>query len=81
MFCSVPRQLPSNASRVWQLLMCPLTVCGHAAQALLSKHFNTKYEEVVPDERLIFGDYLVPGADPKVCRVKEQACHCSPWDS
>lgn len=35
-------------------------------QMLLTTRFSTSYEEVVPTERLVYGDYLVPGADPKV---------------
>lgn len=34
--------------------------------ALLGKHFSLRYEDVVTSERLIFGDFLVPGADPKI---------------
>lgn len=33
---------------------------------LLSSFFQTTYNEVVPYERLIYGDYLVPGADPRI---------------
>ena len=33
---------------------------------LLRTHFEQGYDEVVPMERLIYGDYLVPGADPRV---------------
>jgi hypothetical protein len=31
--------------------------------ALLQRYFGTSYQEVAPQERLIFGDYLSPGAD------------------
>ncbi|WIA11828.1 hypothetical protein OEZ85_011917 [Tetradesmus obliquus] len=33
---------------------------------LLQKHFGLDYSQVVSQERLIYGDYLVPGAEPKV---------------
>ncbi|GMH32802.1 hypothetical protein BSKO_00636 [Bryopsis sp. KO-2023] len=33
---------------------------------LLEKHFSLKYQNVVTADRLIYGDYLIPGADPKV---------------
>jgi hypothetical protein len=29
----------------------------------LQRHFGTSYQEVAPQERLIYGDYLAPGAD------------------
>lgn len=32
----------------------------------LGKHFNMEWERVVTNERLIYGDYMIPGADPKV---------------
>jgi dynein heavy chain len=35
---------------------------------LLHKHFGLEYGQVVNQERLIYGDYLVPGAEPKVRR-------------
>lgn len=38
-----------------------------AQSGLLESAFNTKYSEVVTSERLIFGDFMVPGADPKLC--------------
>lgn len=34
--------------------------------SLLQKHFGLAYSQVVSHERLIYGDYLVPGADLKV---------------
>ncbi|GAX80571.1 hypothetical protein CEUSTIGMA_g8008.t1 [Chlamydomonas eustigma] len=37
-----------------------------AQNALLEGHFSTKYEEVVTSERLVFGDFMIPGADPKL---------------
>jgi len=33
---------------------------------LVVTHFDRKYEDVVTTERIIYGDYMVPGADPKV---------------
>ncbi|KAL0019092.1 hypothetical protein WJX77_000912 [Trebouxia sp. C0004] len=33
---------------------------------LLGKHFNSQLQEVLTTDRLVFGDYLVPGADPRV---------------
>jgi hypothetical protein len=35
-------------------------------ERLLGGHFGTTWEEVVGEERLIYGDFLVPGAEPKV---------------
>ncbi|KAK9803422.1 hypothetical protein WJX72_010826 [[Myrmecia] bisecta] len=32
---------------------------------LLMKHFNKTWDEVTPSERIIYGDYIVPGADPR----------------
>ena len=32
-----------------------------AQGSLLEKYFSTKYEEVVTAERLVFGDFMVPG--------------------
>ena len=34
--------------------------------AMLSKHMSREWGDVVDVDRLIFGDYMVPGADPKV---------------
>ena len=33
---------------------------------LLDRHFGRQYTDVVKSERVLFGDYLVPGADPRV---------------
>jgi dynein heavy chain len=33
---------------------------------LLHKHFDLDYGQIVTQERLVYGDYLVPGAEPKV---------------
>jgi hypothetical protein len=33
--------------------------------ALLQRHFGTSYQEVVPQERLVYGDYLSPGAEAR----------------
>ncbi|KAF5829736.1 dynein heavy chain and region D6 of dynein motor-domain-containing protein [Dunaliella salina] len=33
---------------------------------LLDKHFKLGYEDIVPQGRLIYGDFLIPGADPKI---------------
>eukprot|EP00798_Chlamydomonas_sp_ICE-L_P022533 gene22533-29660_t len=39
----------------------------NAQNKLLGSHFHTDYETtVVPCERLIFGDFMIPGADPKI---------------
>ncbi|GBF98747.1 dynein heavy chain axonemal [Raphidocelis subcapitata] len=35
-------------------------------ERLLGSHFGTNWEDVVGPERLIYGDFLVPGAEPKV---------------
>ncbi|EFJ44216.1 dynein heavy chain 2 [Volvox carteri f. nagariensis] len=35
-------------------------------ETLLRQHFNCAYGDVVTSERLIFGDFMVPGADPRV---------------
>eukprot|EP00741_Cyanophora_paradoxa_P002452 tig00000076_g2377.t1 len=32
----------------------------------MRKHFSMEWDDVVTTERLIYGDFLVPGADPKV---------------
>jgi hypothetical protein len=37
---------------------------------LLADYFKADYESVVPQPRLIYGDYLVPGAEPKVSSIK-----------
>lgn len=34
--------------------------------SLLQKHFALSYSQVVHQERLIYGDYLIPGAEPRV---------------
>ena len=45
----------------------PLCACFYALQErLLERHFTTRYDQVVTCERLVFGDFMVPGADPKV---------------
>jgi hypothetical protein len=33
---------------------------------LLQQHFALDYGQVVPQEHLVFGNYTVPGAEPKV---------------
>ena len=33
---------------------------------LLDSQFGSQYGDIVTSERLIFGDFMVPGADPKV---------------
>ncbi len=40
--------------------------CSDQTKILLGKHFNTPLQEVLTTDRLVFGDYLVPGADPRV---------------
>ena len=40
--------------------------CRDQTKILLGKHFNSSLQEVLTTDRLIFGDYLVPGADPRV---------------
>jgi dynein heavy chain len=32
----------------------------------LAKHFNMEWDNIITNERLIYGDYMFPGADPKV---------------
>lgn len=32
----------------------------------LSEHFGPDYKDVIGGKRIIYGDYLIPGADPKV---------------
>jgi dynein heavy chain, axonemal len=32
----------------------------------LEKYFAMDWKDVVPNERLIYGDYMIPGADPRV---------------
>lgn len=39
---------------------------------LLQKYFSLAYNQVVDQERVIYGDYLIPGAEPKVQRAKWQ---------
>jgi hypothetical protein len=41
---------------------------------LLHKHFDLNYSKIVTQERLIYGDYLVPGAEPKVRWSKPIVC-------
>ena len=43
-----------------------LCACRDRTRTLLSKYYNSSLEEVMTSDRLVFGDYLVPGADPKV---------------
>ena len=43
-----------------------LCACRDHTRSLLSRRFSASMEEVLTSERLVFGDYLVPGADPKV---------------
>jgi dynein heavy chain len=33
---------------------------------LLDKHFRTEYDTIVTSKYLIYGDYMVPGADPTI---------------
>ena len=40
--------------------------CRDQTKILLGKHFNSPMEDIFTTDRLIFGDYLVPGADPPV---------------
>ena len=40
--------------------------CRDQTKILLGKHFNSPLQEVLTTDRLVFGDYLVPGADPRV---------------
>ncbi|GLI62391.1 hypothetical protein VaNZ11_005010 [Volvox africanus] len=35
-------------------------------ETLLGQHFHAGYRDVVTSERLIFGDFMIPGADPRV---------------
>jgi len=35
-------------------------------QGQLSKHFGMEWKDVVQNDRLIYGDYMIPGADPRV---------------
>ncbi|GLC56009.1 hypothetical protein PLESTB_001054700 [Pleodorina starrii] len=35
-------------------------------ETLLRQHFNAGYGDIVSSERLIFGDFMVPGADPRI---------------
>ncbi len=45
-----------------------IRLCSRRDQTkiLLGKHFNSPLQEVLTTDRLVFGDYLVPGADPRV---------------
>jgi len=45
------------------------------ADALLKKHFETSMKDIVTTERLIYGDFLVPGADPKVYQQVNDIAH------
>ena len=41
---------------------------------MLKEHFNSALDKVVTSEYLIYGDYMVPGADPKIYdEVKDMA--------
>lgn len=48
--------------------MLPGEPLAHRSQQeqLLRQQFDLAYGDVVTRERLIYGDYLVPGAEPKV---------------
>lgn len=35
-------------------------------QGIVSNNFQMDWYDVVPQERLIYGDYMVPGAEPTV---------------
>ena len=50
-------RLVNNEDRDWFMKL---------VQTLLEKHAKQPWSAVVTSERLIFADYLVPGADPKV---------------
>ena len=41
-------------------------MCRDQTKVLLNKHFNAHMDDVVTADRLVFGDYLVPSADPRV---------------
>ena len=55
---------PNHLAHYWHVL-AP-SACREHTRSLLSRHFSTSMEEVLTSDRLVFGDYLVPGADPKV---------------
>ena len=41
-------------------------VCREQTTALVAKHFNADPEQVVAKNRLMYGDYMVPGADVRI---------------
>lgn len=43
-----------------------ISICRDQTKILLGKNFNSPIEDVLTTDRLVFGDYLVPGADPRV---------------
>ncbi|KAF8071068.1 Dnah1 [Scenedesmus sp. PABB004] len=46
--------------------------------ALLGKHFGLAYAQVAPQPRLLYGDFLVPGAEPKA-RARRALPRTAAW--
>jgi hypothetical protein len=65
---SVGKQLPLPLLLLLMVIMV-LAVCRQHQDQLLKDHFGLHYNAVVPSHCLMYGNYLVPGAEPKVCRA------------
>ena len=56
--CPLPQdRLVNNEDRDWFLRLI---------QTLLKKHCGQEWSEVITSDRLIFADFMIPGADPKI---------------
>jgi hypothetical protein len=64
MMPSPPHTQPSPPPPCHRLICAEDHAWFRAQQcSLLQRHFATSYTEVAPQDRLIYGDYLVPGAE------------------
>lgn len=72
---AIPHDCKTNTTR---------STCRDQTKILLGKHFNSPIGDVLTTDRLVFGDYLVPGADPRVytqvtdmTRIVKVCCSCT----
>lgn len=65
--CCCPRLLMSPQKASVVAFGVPMYTCCRQHQVdLVQEHFGLDYKEVVPTECLMYGNYFVPGAEPKV---------------
>lgn len=70
--CLTPAKCVASGSQQLNISRCGVGclawhTCREHQGQLLQEHFSLDYKQVVPSECLLYGNYLVPGAEPKVC--------------